>query len=267
MYQYEKIKLVIWDLDDTFWNGTLSEGEVIAPECNVDLIKNLTDAGIVNSICSKNDLEPVKIELNKLGVYDYFVFPSVNWESKGGRVKQLILDMQLRPANVLFLDDNHLNREEVKFFCPDIMVGGPEDIDTLISDVSEAEKKDLSHKRLNQYRVLETKHDEKKTFVSNEAFLYSSNIKLKIHNNCENEVSRIHDLILRANQLNFTKIRSSVDELRETILDSNITCGYVDVSDKFGDYGIVGFYAIKNNKLIHFVFACRTLSMGIEQYI
>lgn len=267
MYQFEKIKLVIWDLDDTFWEGTLSEGDVVVPESNVRLIKDLTDIGIVNSICSKNDSDPVDDKLKELGLDEYFVFASVNWESKGSRVKQLIQDMQLRPANVLFLDDNHLNREEVKFFCPDIMVGGPEDIDTLILDVSKAEKKDLSHKRLKQYRVLETKQDEKKSFVSNEDFLYSSNIKLNIHNDCENEVSRIHDLILRSNQLNFTKLRSSVDELKEIMTDSTVTCGYVDVSDKFGDYGIVGFYALKNNELIHFVFSCRTLGMGIEQYV
>jgi len=39
------------------------------------------------------------------------------------------------------------------------------------------------------------------------------------------------------------------------------------VSDRFGDYGIVGFYAKKDNRLEHFVFSCRTLGMGIEQYV
>lgn len=267
MYQFDKIKLVIWDLDDTFWKGTLSESDVILLQPNVNLIKDLTDVGIVNSICSKNDFEPVKDKLEETGIFDYFVFPSVNWESKGSRIQQLIKDMQLRPVNVLFLDDNHLNREEVKFFCPDIMVGGPEDIDTLISDAKNSDKKDLDHKRLKQYQVLQTKHSEKNNFVSNEAFLYASNIKLDIHKNCEEKVERIHDLILRANQLNFTKLRSPITELEQTVNDESVDCGYVEVSDKFGEYGVVGFYALKNNKLIHFVFSCRTLGMGIEQYV
>ena len=42
MYQFEKIKLIIWDLDDTFWKGTLSEGGVIIPDEHINLIKNLT---------------------------------------------------------------------------------------------------------------------------------------------------------------------------------------------------------------------------------
>lgn len=267
MYQFEKIKLIIWDLDDTFWKGTLSEGGVIIPDEHINLIKNLTDAGIVNSICSKNDWEPVKAELEKVGLLEYFVFPSVNWEPKGQRIKKLIADMQLRPTNVLFLDDNHSNREEAKFYCPEIMTGSPDDISRLILDVSNADKKDLEHKRLAQYHVLESKAEEKQHFNSNEAFLYSSNIRLDICTDCENHLERIHDLILRSNQLNFTKIRSSQNELSELIQDKSIQTAYVKVSDKFGDYGIIGFYALQDNKLLHFVFSCRTLGMGIEQYV
>ena len=88
-----QIKLIIWDLDDTFWKGTLSEGGVIIPDEHINLIKNLTDAGIVNSICSKNDWEPVKAELEKVGLLEFFVFPSVNWEPKGQRIKKLIADL------------------------------------------------------------------------------------------------------------------------------------------------------------------------------
>ena len=78
-----KIKLIIWDLDDTLWRGTLSEGGVDIPAENFQLIVDLTDIGIINSICSKNDYEPTKAKLQQLGIWDYFVFPSINWENKG----------------------------------------------------------------------------------------------------------------------------------------------------------------------------------------
>ena len=122
MYQFEKIKLIIWDLDETFWKGTLSEEGVQIPEVNRQLILRLTDIGIVNSICSKNDFDQVQRQLEKENLWEYFVFPSINWEAKGNRIKQTIEDMQLRPANVLFLDDNPSNREEERFFCPEIML-------------------------------------------------------------------------------------------------------------------------------------------------
>ena len=68
MYQFEKIKIVIWDLDETFWKGTFSEGTVEIPEQNRTLIRLLTDIGIVNSICSKNNERQVKDYLKSQGL-------------------------------------------------------------------------------------------------------------------------------------------------------------------------------------------------------
>ena len=118
--QYNKIKLIIWDLDETFWSGTLSEGDVALPEKHRDLLRLTTETGIVNSICSKNDDAITRAKLTELGVMDYFVFPSINWKPKGSRIKHLIEEMQLRAPNVLFLDDNHLNIAEAEFFSPEI---------------------------------------------------------------------------------------------------------------------------------------------------
>lgn len=267
MYQFEKIKLIIWDLDETFWEGTLTESRVNIPDDNKRLIERLTDIGVINAICSKNDRELVKEELFRQGLLEYFVFISVNWEPKGNRIKQVIKDMQLRPANVLFLDDNHSNREEAKYFCPEIMTEGPEVISELIANAAASAKKDLEHKRLKQYKVLEKKHQEQQNYSSNEAFLMESNIRLEINTDCGNQLKRIHDLVLRSNQLNFTKVRSTQEELKALFDNTSVDSGYISVSDRFGEYGIVGFYAVQNGKLLHFVFSCRILGMGIEQYI
>ena len=267
MYRFDRIKLVIWDMDETFWKGTITEGDICIPEKHIKLIKDLTDAGIINSICSKNDLDQVVSELDKNGLKEYFVFPSVNWEPKGNRIKQIIADMQLRPVNVLFIDDNSSNLGEAKHYCDGIMTATPDMILQLIKDAEICEKKDLEHKRLKQYKVLEEKQSERTNYSSNEAFLMESGIKVELGYDCVDQISRIHDLILRSNQLNFTKIRSSDEELAELLSDENYDCGYVSVTDKFGDYGIVGFYAKTGNRLEHFVFSCRTLGMGIEQYV
>lgn len=81
--QYDKIKLIIWDLDDTFWSGTLSEGPITPIIENMELIPMLTERGIVNMICSKNDEIPAEKELAKLGLDVFFVFNSINWLPKG----------------------------------------------------------------------------------------------------------------------------------------------------------------------------------------
>ena len=65
------------------------------------------------------------------------------------------------------------------------MTGGPELIPQLLEDALKSEKKDLQHKRLAQYRVLEEKHQAKKAFSSNEEFLYQSNIRVDIETDAE----------------------------------------------------------------------------------
>lgn len=262
-----KIKLIIWDLDETFWQGTVSEQEVTPAPRVCELVLMSSKRGIVNSICSKNDEEPCINKLREWGVADYFVFSSINWEPKGQRIKQMISDMNLRSANVLFIDDNRLNLEEARYYCPDIMTMEPEEIGALYDAVSALPETDGKLERLNRYKILETKQREKGAMTSNEEFLRQSNIRTDIHTDCLAELDRIEELVLRSNQLNFTKLRSSCDELRELINSPDTTAGYVTARDKYGEYGIIGFFAVKDGRLIHFLFSCRTLGMGIEQYI
>ena len=267
MLDINSIKLIIWDLDDTFWKGTLSEGGAILPEENAQLIKDLTDCGIINSICSKNEFEPTKKHLQELGVWDNFVFPSINWDSKGPQIKDKLDKMALRPVNVLFLDDNPSNLGEAKHFLPDIQIGGPEVIKDLIAQIALVEKIDVQHKRLKQYKILEEKDTASKSYSSNEAFLYDSKIHVEFHFDCLNQLSRLHELLMRSNQLNYTKKRISIEELELILNNQEYDCGYVTVNDKFGDYGIVGFYAKKGCELEHFFFSCRTMGQKIEQWV
>ena len=260
------IKLIVWDLDDTFWKGTLSEGGGVLPKENACLLSDLTDCGIINSICSKNEFEPTRMHLQDLGVWNLFVFPSINWESKGPQLKDKLDKMALRPVNVLFIDDNPSNLGEAKHYLPDIQVAGPEVIDDLIEQVSSLEKKDLQHKRLKQYKILEEKDTASKSFSSSEDFLYSSQIQVEIKRDCLEKIQRIHELLLRSNQLNYTKKRIGFEELEAILKDKTYDCGYVTVKDRFGDYGIVGFFAKRGEELEHFLFSsgqwARRLSSG-----
>ena len=264
---FSKIKLVIWDLDETLWKGILSEGTMQPVESNNQLIRNMTDAGVVNSICSKNDPNEVDKALKEMGLEDYFVFKSVNWTSKGSRVKQIISEMNLRAANVLFIDDNTTNLGEVESCCPSIMTATEEVIPELARFYSEVQKKDTEHKRLKQYKIIEKKAEFRATEASNLEFLKKCGIRVDIRFDCMAFIDRIEELIQRANQLNFTKVRSKREEICELIKNPLVKSGIVEVKDRFGDYGIVGFFAVRNNKLLHFVFSCRTLNMGVEQYV
>lgn len=265
----EKIKLIIWDLDDTFWKGTFSEENVEIIEDNCQLVKTLSERGIVNSICSKNDEEPVKEYLSIIGMLDYFVFISVNWEPKGKRISHMLNNMGLRAENALFIDDNQANLQEAEYYNSGIMTATPDIAVYLLSQVDKMGKEDVSRTRLQQYKLLENKIEEKNSFSSNEEFLKESNIRIAIFKKCNDEIDRIYEMIHRTNQLNFTKNRISKEELERLFISEKFDCGYIKATDKFGEYGIVGFFCvnIEEKRLVHFLFSCRTMGMGIEQYV
>ena len=263
----ETVKLVIWDLDDTFWSGTLSEGPVKAIPENIELLKNLTDRGIVNSICSKNDYEKARTALEQMDVWEYFVFPSIDWTTKGGRLANIISDMNLRPVNCLFVDDNINNLREAEFAVPDIQTASPEDFREALRDEVFQGKDDPEHKRLRQYKILESKAKARETAGSNQEFLYQSNIRVTMLRADEADLSRVHEMIHRTNQLNFTKDRIAQEDVNLLFTDESVNSGVVRVRDRYGDHGIVGCYAVRDGRAVQFCFSCRILGMGVEQWV
>ena len=74
------LKLVIWDLDEVIWRGVLSEEEVELDQERAQVVRTLNRRGIVNSICSKNDPDKARARLEREGLWEEFVFPSISWE-------------------------------------------------------------------------------------------------------------------------------------------------------------------------------------------
>ncbi len=106
-------------------------------------------------------------------------------------------------------------------------------------------------------------------YDSDEAFLQSAGIKVHLEYNTLDKADRIYELINRTNQLNYTKKRISKAEVDELLNDPDYSCAYISCRDKYCDYGIVGFLALetKENRLEHYLFSCRTIGMGIEQFV
>lgn len=259
-----KIKLVIWDLDETFWAGTLSEEGIKEIPYHSEVVSKLTERGIISSICSKNNFASAKAELERLNIWDMFVFPHIDWTPKGNAINAIIKQCQLRAENVLFIDDNQGNRNEALHFNKGINVASEKIIPYLLESEYLIGKDDSSKSRLSQYKLLEEKHSEatlKK--LDNIDFLKQSNIEIFIDRDIEIHKERIIELENRSNQLNFTKKRINAKDF-DMILESVDDTAVIFVKDKYGDYGLVGFYVKRNNELEHFAFSCRVLNMHIE---
>ena len=178
-----KIKLIIWDLDDTLWRGTLAEKDQLKLIDNrVSAIRELNKQGVVHSICSKNDAGIAFKKLEEFGLLEEFVFPRISFTGKGLVLKKLIQDMNLRAENTLFVDDNEHNLGEAKYFNPELNVMDAKEKefdDFLIKLISET--KDIKKSRVNQYKILEEKlKDKTEKSMSRDDFLIASDINISI---------------------------------------------------------------------------------------
>lgn len=274
----EPVRLVIWDLDDTFWRGTLTEGGVSFIPEHKEIVIELARRGIISSICSKNDFDPIKKILVEHEIWDFFVFPSISWEPKGPRIQTLIDAIGLRPPTVLFVDDNPSNLEEARHFVPGIQLADETVLTNLLCDPMFKGKDDKELTRLQQYKVLEKRNHEIVATADTTTFLRSSGIRVVIEHDIEAHIERAIELINRTNQLNFTKrrlpedLRQAKDQLLSLISDYTVQAGLIRVYDRFGDYGYCGIYVERKavhagSGLLHYCFSCRTLGMMVETWL
>ncbi len=266
----KKVKCVIWDLDNTLWNGVLIEGEVKPNQRLIDLIIKLDERGIVNSIVSKNNAEDVEAKLNELGINDYFVFKKMNWNPKSVNIANTIKQMNINPDTIIFVDDNPFERNEVLLHQPSITCVDPSEIEDLsLCSRFNAIVTEDSRKRRNTYKMLEAMATEEENWNGDiNDFLKSCNIKAQVSKPNPEEIARCYELLQRTNQLNSSGRRLSMNEVQDIVRSESYDSYVLRSSDKFGDYGIVGFLIINKEKEVpivtDFVISCRVANKKIE---
>jgi FkbH-like protein len=271
----EPVRLVIWDLDDTFWSGILAEGPIALVSEAREVVRELVHRGIMCSICSRNNLDRARAALAAAGLWDFFVFPSIDWEPKGPRIRALIEAIQLRPPTVFFIDDNPSNLAEARHFNPEIQTAGSDVIPRILADPLFAGKPDPDLVRLHQYKVMEQRNANAADWYADvRGFLLQSRIQVEIRHDLEEKLDRVLELINRTHQLNYTKRRLSEDpdvarsKLAEQLRSHEVQAGLLRVADRYGVHGDAGFYMIRNgDELLHFCFSCRILGMGVETWL
>ncbi len=163
----EAVRLVVWDLDETYWKGTLTEGGIREyVQAHHDIVIELARRGIMSSICSKNDSATILKILEEKGIREYFIFPSISWEPKGMRLAQLVETVQLRAPTIMFIDDNPNNRAEAAAVVPGLQIEDENFIPRMLDDPRFKGKADGELTRLKQYKLLEErKRDEEQARV------------------------------------------------------------------------------------------------------
>src|SRR5215207_8346865 len=116
------IKCVVWDLDNTVWDGILLEDPSVALRPGVaEVIRALDERGILHSVASRNDHALAMAKLAELGLAEYFLYPRINWNSKASSIEGIAGDINIGLDALAFVDDQPFEREEVAFSHPQVL--------------------------------------------------------------------------------------------------------------------------------------------------
>ncbi|MEO1374369.1 MAG: HAD-IIIC family phosphatase [Cyanobacteria bacterium J06635_10] len=265
------IKCVVWDLDNTLWQGVLLEDDKVSLRENiVNIIHTLDSRGILQSIASKNEYTTAIAKLEEFGLKEYFLYPQINWNSKANSLKEISQLLNIGLDAIAFVDDQLFELEEVKFSLPEILCLNADEVGHIL-DMPVMNPRFITEdsriRRLMYISDIERQNAEKEFVGTADEFLATLNMNFTISGAKEEDLQRAEELTVRTNQLNTTGYTYSYDELNDFRQSENHKLLVASLEDKYGSYGKIGLALIecqpKSWTIKLLLMSCRVMSRGV----
>jgi len=279
-------KVIALDCDQTLWKGVCGEdgphGIEIDPSRKAlqEFMVAQHQAGMLICLCSKNNEEDVVEVFGQRSEMplkrDHIVAWRINWGAKSDNLKALAEELQLGLDSFIFIDDDPVPCAEVQANCPEVLtLQLPQEssrIPEFLNHVWAFDRLKITgedEKRTALYKQNVERERVRKESLSFEGFLASLGLKIQISELQPQNIERVSQLTQRTNQFNFTTVRRSESEIQALCQAGESECLIVKVSDRFGDYGLVGVVIFRAGSeaidVDTFLLSCRTLGRGVEQ--
>lgn len=286
------IKCVVTDLDNTLWGGVVGdagsdgivtgrEGSGLAYFRYQKLLADLKSLGIVLAIASKNDAAVVEAAFAArsgdmaVGLQD-FVVRRIDWTPKGGSIRAIAEELNIGLDAMLFIDDNPMEREQVRQTCPGVRVPvfplDAEDLADRIAslpylDLLTVSKEDL--RRHDMYVSREKMKQEAAAATGNyDEFLRGLAMQAVVEPLQASNAARVHQLVMKTNQFNLTTIRRTQAELETMASDGRHVILCARLSDRLDDHGLTNVMILRvEGRAAHidtWLMSCRVFSRGFE---
>ena len=271
MQNITEAKCVVWDLDNTLWNGTLLESEKVTLKPHIkDIIVELDARGILHSIASKNNYDDVMRKLREFELDQYFLYPEIHWNSKSYSIGNIQKNLNIGIDTLIFIDDQAFERDEVTSVFPQVQAVDAEAYATLPQQARLKPKfitEDSSRRRLMYLEDMKRTLAEMGCKEPKEEFLAGLNMEFIISETREEDLKRAEELTVRTNQLNATGRTYSYDELQAYMQSDKHKLYVCELSDVYGSYGKIGLALVEVNPdnwyLKMLLMSCRVLSRSV----
>jgi len=266
-----RVKCVVWDLDNTLWDGVLLEGDELRLRTEVvDTIRRLDEIGVLHSVASKNDHAAAMDRLREFGLDDMFLHPRINWNAKSHSIAEIAQALNLGVDALAFVDDQEFERAEVAHSMPDVLCV---DVAELASAVRRPEFSprfvtDESRQRRQLYREQAARVDAEREHVgTSDEFLAGLDMVFTIAPAGLEDLRRAEELTVRTNQLNSTGRTYSYEELEAIRESPDHLLLVASLTDRFGGYGTIGLTLVEKGESAWYLrlllMSCRVVSRGV----
>lgn len=265
-----KVKCVVWDLDDTLWEGILAEGGAATLRPGVaGALETLDKRGVLHSIASKNEPTRAQARLSDLGVAHYFISPQISWQPKSSLVASVARRLNIGLDTVLFIDDSPFERAEVADAHPEVRCMDSRDL-TALADRPEFDVPVTAEAaaRRRRYQEAETRRQHEESFGGPRSqFLASLDMKLTVRHATADDLLRAAELSERTHQLTTTGLVFDAAQLADLMTRPDQKLLVAALEDRFGDYGTVGVILIGTDAtqwcIRLFLMSCRVMGHNI----
>ena len=265
------IKVLVWDLDETLWSGTLMEGDEVTPRPGVEeALETLDQRGILCSIASKNDRELAMERLRQLGLEHYFLYPQIGWSAKSAGLQKIAESINIGLDAVAFIDDQPFERDEVTHALPDVLTYDADEVAELLHKPALMPRfiTDESAIRRRMYQADIERNTAEADFEGpSEEFLADLEMKFRIAPAAVEDLQRAEELTVRTNQLNSTGITYSYEELDQFRQSGDHLLLAASLDDRYGTYGKIGLALVELSPEVWTVrlilMSCRVMSRGV----
>lgn len=264
-------KCVVWDLDDTLWDGVLLEDDSVSLRPRVaEIIRELDSRGILQSVASRNDRDRAAERLREFGLEEYFLYPQVNWNSKASSVRKIAESLNIGLDSVAFIDDQPFEREEVRHALPEVLCIDAAELDSLL-DMPQMNPRfiteDTKARRLMYLSDIARQKVEEEFVGPKEEFLAGLGMNFTIAPAREEDLRRAEELTVRTNQLNTTGYTYSYEELDAFRQSDRHRLLIAGLEDRFGTYGKIGLALVECGEEVWtlklLLMSCRVMSRGV----
>ncbi len=265
------VKVVVWDLDDTLWDGVVLEGDAPTPFPEaVAALHALDRRGVLHAVASRGEPAAAERHLADHGLAELFVAVEVGWGAKSDAVARVARELNIPLDAVAFVDNDPLERAEVATGLPGVRTYLATDAAGL-PDRPEFAAAHATAESAGRRRLYRTERDRRAAEAAHTGppseFLAGLDLELTVRRAGEDDLARAHELTVRTHQLNTTGRTFSAEELRALIADPGHEVVVADLRDRFGSYGVIGLAVTAvtgtTTTLKLLLMSCRVMSRGV----